>query len=132
MTIMTQGADDLDHLYTRYSCRLLAGITGLLAEIGPAAVDLDEDVAQDVWAHVAEHGLPVGRTGLDGLLAVADRIVARVRTAEHRRREVPAGLTRTAPAAPTAATRRVCPTNPRLPRTVSAASAALHTLPLAG
>ncbi|MGW4814300.1 hypothetical protein ACWEPB_22005 [Kitasatospora cineracea] len=131
-TIMPQQrADDLDHLYTRYACHLQAGVTERLAAVGPAATVLDEDVAQDVWAHVAEHGLPSGRTGLDALLAVADRIVAQVRTAEHRRREIPVGLT-LAPTTTPAARRGTCTTQLFPSATVFDAVSALRALPLAG
>ncbi|MFI8085858.1 hypothetical protein ACIF6L_34350 [Kitasatospora sp. NPDC086009] len=80
----------LDDLYTRYSCRLLATATERLAEIGPAALELDEDAVQDVWLHAAEHGLPDGLRGLDALLAILNHVVARIR---RQRRDLPAGLT---------------------------------------
>ncbi|WP_327075616.1 hypothetical protein OG196_43620 (plasmid) [Kitasatospora purpeofusca] len=82
-------AGTLDDLYTRYSCRLLAAAGERLAAFGPAGAELDEDAVQDVWLHVAEHGLPDHLRGLDALLAVLDRVVARIRD---RRRELPAGL----------------------------------------
>ncbi|WP_035875902.1 hypothetical protein, partial [Kitasatospora cheerisanensis] len=94
-TIIHHQPADLTHLYTRYACRLQAAVTELLAAIGPTAIDLDEDIAQDVWLHAAEHGLPDHLTGLDALIAIAERLTDRVRTSESRRREIPAGLTRT-------------------------------------
>ncbi|GAA1109723.1 hypothetical protein [Kitasatospora arboriphila] len=137
MNIMAPATSDLDDLYARYSARLLAAAAERLAEIGPSALDLDEDVTQDVWAHIAEHGLPDGLRGLDALLFVLDHAVARVR--RHRGREIPSGIAiparRTAHAVsrdtldtPIPGTR----TNPALPATVSAALAALHALSLAG
>ncbi|GGR04250.1 hypothetical protein [Kitasatospora griseola] len=117
-TIMHRQPADLDHLYTRYACRLQAAVTELLAEVGPTATDHDEDVTQDVWLHVAEHGLPGHLTGLDALLAIARTLTDRVRTDQTRRREIPAGLIRTATDTPAAA--RPAPAGRRRPRTTTA------------
>ncbi|MBP0453975.1 hypothetical protein J5Y04_31200 [Kitasatospora sp. RG8] len=129
----------IDDLYARYSCRLLAAATERLAAISPQAADLDEDATQDVWTHVAEHGLPDGLRGLDALLAVLDRMVARVRP---QRTEYPAGIAH--PARRTtdpvdldalADTIRVtpAPARPLRPATTSLVfDGPLRTLPLAG
>ncbi|MFJ4672807.1 hypothetical protein [Kitasatospora purpeofusca] len=132
-------AGTLDDLYTRYSCRLLAAAGERLAVLGPAAVELDEDAVQDVWLHVAEHGLPDHLRGLDALLAVLDRVVARIRC---ERRELPVGLAHLARrvAAPVdldvlADTIEVAPApaRPLRPATGSCAfDGLLRTLPLAG
>ncbi|MGA5823710.1 hypothetical protein ACPC54_38330 [Kitasatospora sp. NPDC094028] len=82
----------LHTLYARYSCRLLAAAAERLAAIGPAAVELDEDVTQEVWADVAAGHYPAGYYGLDGLLVLLDGAVRRVRAV--RAREWPAGLPR--------------------------------------
>ncbi|MFF2630862.1 hypothetical protein ACFVUN_34505 [Kitasatospora griseola] len=133
-TIMPHHPADLDHLYTRYACRLQAAVTELLAAVGPAATVLDEDIAQDVWAYVAEHGLPDGHTGLDALIVVASRLVDRVRTDQARRREIPAGLVRattnTPAARPAPASRHRSRTVTR-PRTAADALTDLRTLPTA-
>ncbi|WP_404870968.1 hypothetical protein ACI1MP_37590 (plasmid) [Kitasatospora griseola] len=135
-TIIPHRPTDLDHLYTRYACRLQAAVTELLAAVGPTATVLDEDVAQDVWLHVAEHGLPDGHTGLDALTAVASRLVDRVHTDQARRREIPAGLVRattntpTARPAPAPASRHRSRTVAH-PRTAADALTTLRTLPTA-
>ncbi|MFF8775096.1 hypothetical protein [Kitasatospora sp. NPDC015120] len=132
-------ASTLDDLYTRYSCRLLAAATERLAALGPAGADLDEDATQDVWLHVAEHGLPDHLRGLDALLAILDRMVARIRD---RRSDLPAGIAHPARrvAAPVdldalADTIDVtrAPARPLNPATSSCAfDGLLRTLPLAG
>ncbi|MFJ9447154.1 hypothetical protein ACIRRH_35690 [Kitasatospora sp. NPDC101235] len=128
---------DLDDLYHRYSGRLLAAATARLAEIGPDATQLDEDVTQDVWEAVAAGHYPTDHRGLDGLLVLLDRAVRRVRAV--RSREWPAGLPQARPhteapdlletLADQAAT---VPAQPRPLPTAASAVAALHTLPLAG
>ncbi|MFJ5927616.1 hypothetical protein ACIQF6_33975 [Kitasatospora sp. NPDC092948] len=115
-TIMHRQPDDLTHYYTRYACRLQAAVTELLAAIGPTATDLDEDLTQDVWLHVAEHGLPAHLTGLDALLTIARTLTDRVRTDQARHREVPAGLIRTTTDTPAT---RPAPANRRRPRTTT-------------
>ncbi|MFE4399099.1 MULTISPECIES: hypothetical protein [Streptomycetaceae] len=94
-TIMHDDEDTLDDLYHRYSARLLAAATERLAAIGPDATQLDEDVAQEVWAAVAAGHYPTGHYGLDGLLVLLDRAVSRVRAV--RAREWPAGLPQARP-----------------------------------
>ncbi|WP_331730888.1 hypothetical protein OHV05_37615 (plasmid) [Kitasatospora sp. NBC_00070] len=131
MDIISQRTTVLDDLYTRYSCRLLAAVTERLVAVGPTAIVLDEDVTQDVWTYLAEHGLPWARTSLEALLEIADRMVGRVRRDQARQQEFPAGLTRTIPTSPTDRT-----SNGRaaivLPARVSDAVTALAALPLAG
>ncbi|WBP91976.1 hypothetical protein [Kitasatospora cathayae] len=128
----------IDDLYTRYSCRLLAAATERLAAISPSAVELDEDVTQDVWTHAVEYGLPDGMRGLDALLFLLDHMVAR---ASRQRREHTAGIAR--PARRTADpidldaladTIRVAPApaRPLCPATASRAFDGLRDLPLAG
>ncbi|MDH6709856.1 hypothetical protein P3T27_006605 [Kitasatospora sp. MAA19] len=92
MTPIISHEDTLLDLYTRYSCRLLAAATECLAEIGPDATSLDEDITQDVWEAVAAGHYPDGRRGLDGLLDLLDSAVRRVRAA--RVRQWPTGLPR--------------------------------------
>ncbi|MFJ6384670.1 hypothetical protein ACIQI7_32270 [Kitasatospora sp. NPDC092039] len=94
-TIMHDDEDTTLDLYHRYSARLLAAATERLAAIGTDATQLDEDVAQDVWAAVAAGGYPAGHRGLDGLLVLLDRAVGRVR--DVRSREWPAGLPQARP-----------------------------------
>ncbi|MFD4904168.1 hypothetical protein [Kitasatospora purpeofusca] len=132
-------AGTLDDLYARYSCRLLAAAGERLAAFGPAGAELDEDAMQEVWLHVAEHGLPEHLRGLEALLAVLDRVVARIRDW---RREFPAGLAHPARrvAAPVdldvlAGTVDVtrAPARPLRPATGSCAfDGLLRALPLAG
>ncbi|MEV8099439.1 hypothetical protein [Kitasatospora sp. NPDC085879] len=136
-TSASNHSNDLDDLYVRYSGRLLAAAAERLAEIGPGAVDLDEDLTQDVWAHIAEHSLPDGLRGLDALLLLLDHMVARVR--RHRTRELPSGIAiparRTAHAVNRDTLNTLVPgarTTPQLPATVSDALAVLRVLPLAG
>lgn len=129
-------APDLDDLYTRYASRLLAAAAEQLAEISPAAADLDEDLAEDlaeqVWGAVEAGHYPDGRRGLDGLLVLLRDKVRRVRSrataASDASREAVIDLDDLADTAPAAAIRTLRP----LPATVSAAVASLRTLPLAG
>ncbi|MER8103873.1 hypothetical protein [Kitasatospora sp. NPDC094016] len=125
-------------LYTRYSCRLLAAAAERLAEIGPGAAQLDEDVTQDVWAAVAAGHYPTDHRGLDGLLVLLDHAVRRVRAV--RVREWPAGLPRTRPRAESPdlleeveeVADRTVPAQPRPLPTAASTIATLHTLLLAG
>ncbi|MEU9044552.1 MULTISPECIES: hypothetical protein [unclassified Kitasatospora] len=130
------GSGTIDDLYARYSCRLMAAATERLAEISPSAVELDEDVTQDVWTHVLEHGLPDELRGLEALLALLDHAVDQVRRG---RREFAAGVAlparRTADPVDLEAladTVRVphAPTRPAI--TSLAFDGLLRTLPLAG
>ena len=127
---------DLDDLYARYSGRLLAAAAEQLAEISPAAADLDEDLAEDlaeqVWGDVAAGLYPDGACGLDGLLILLRDKVRRVRVralaASRALREAVIDLDDLADTAPATGIRTLRP----LPATVSAAVAAIRALPLAG
>ncbi|WP_380286563.1 hypothetical protein [Kitasatospora purpeofusca] len=124
-------ADDLDELYGRYSGRLLVAAAAELAGISPAAVDLDEDLADAVWDDVAAGSWPDGARGLDGLLVLLRDKVRQVRAravaVSEAVREVVIDLDDLADTEP-APTGVVRP----LPVTVSAAVATLRSLPLAG
>ncbi|MFB7675262.1 hypothetical protein ACFC26_28010 [Kitasatospora purpeofusca] len=122
---------DLDDLYTRYAGQLLAAAAEELADLGPGAADLDEDLADAVWDDVAAGRYPEGARGLDGLLVLlrdkVGRVRARAAAASEAVREVVIDLDDLADTAP-APTGVVRP----LPVTVSAAVATLRALPLAG
>lgn len=124
-------SSDFDELYGRYSARLLVLAAEHLAEISPAAADLDEHLADAVWDDVAAGLYPVGARGLDGLLILLRDKVRRVRAravaASRALREVVIDLDDLDTAPGTA-----IPTARPLPITVSAAVAALRALPLAG
>lgn len=131
-TAETPGTADFDELYGRYSTALLVAAAEQLAEISPAATDLDEDLAEAVWDDVAAGLYPSGARGLAGLLLMLRDKVRRVRTralaASRAIREVLIDLDDLADTAiPTA-----IPTARPLPATVSAAVAALRALPIAG
>ncbi|MER5353418.1 hypothetical protein ABT093_24170 [Kitasatospora sp. NPDC002551] len=123
--------DDLDELYGRYAGRLLVAAAEQLAEISPAAADLDEDLADAVWDDVAAGLYPDDARGLDGLLVLLAEKVRRVRTrataASEAVRSVVIDLDDLAGTEPVPAG-VVRP----LPVTVSAAVATLRALPLAG
>ncbi|MER6364444.1 hypothetical protein [Kitasatospora sp. NPDC001527] len=123
--------DDLDELYGRYASRLLVAAAEQLADISPAAADLDEDLADAVWADVAAGLYPDDARGLDGLLLLLPEKIARVRArsvaATRAIRDVVIDLDDLADTEP-ASTGVVRP----LPATVSAAVATLRSLPLAG
>ncbi|MFE7194011.1 hypothetical protein [Kitasatospora sp. NPDC057541] len=127
----TTAADDLDELYGRYASRLLVAAAEQLADISPAAADLDEDLADAVWDDVAAGLYPDENRGLDGLLVLLRDKVRRVRArslaASEAVREVVIDLDDLADTEP-APTGVVRP----LPVTVAAAIATLRTLPLAG
>ncbi|MFJ2781558.1 hypothetical protein [Kitasatospora sp. NPDC087315] len=139
-TIMAPTAPDLEDLYTRYSGRLLAAATERLAAISPAAIDLDEDITQEVWLAVAAGHYPTGRHGLDGLIALLDSAVRKVRAVrarEHtagiahpaRRTATPVDLDALAETTPVVP----APARPLRPAVSSHAFAGLlGTLPLAG
>ncbi len=122
---------DFDELYGRYSVRLLAAAAEQLAEISPAAADLDEDLADAVWEAVEAGHYPDGARGFAGLLvllrAKVRRIRARSAAASEAIREVVIDLDDAADEPVTTIT-----TIRPLPATVSAAVAALRALPLAG
>lgn len=115
---------DFDDLYGRYSTALLAAAAEQLAQISPAAVDLDEELAEQVWETVADGGYPAGHRGLSGLLALLRQLVRRVRAraaaATEAIREVVIDLDELADA-----DARTIATTPALPATVSAAVRAL-------
>ncbi|GLW73692.1 hypothetical protein Kpho02_59900 [Kitasatospora phosalacinea] len=124
-----QTATDLDDLYARYAGRLRNEAAEQLAAI--TTVDLAEDLVEQVWEDVSGDLYPEGRRGLDGLLVLLRDKLRTVRTraaaASRAIREVvidPDDLD-DAPAASISTLRP-------LPATVSAAVAALRTLPLAG
>ncbi|MFF7459108.1 hypothetical protein [Kitasatospora sp. NPDC008115] len=127
----TTAAADLDELYGRYAGRLLVAAAEQLADISPAAADLDEDLADAVWDDVAAGLYPDENRGLEGLLVLLRDKVRRVRTratvASEAVREVVIDLDDLADTGP-ASTGAVRP----LPVTVSAAVATLRSLPLAG
>ncbi|MFJ7250144.1 hypothetical protein ACIQWA_36670 [Kitasatospora sp. NPDC098652] len=127
-----QATPDLDDLYTRYAGRLLVAAAEQLAEINPAAADLDEDLAEAVWEDVEAGNYPDEARGFAGLMILLRDKVRRVRTrsaaASQAIREVVIDLDELADTAPATAIPTVRP----LPATVSAAVAALRTLPLAG
>ncbi|MET8704360.1 hypothetical protein ABZW10_36725 [Kitasatospora sp. NPDC004723] len=138
MTMMALAVDiphlaveDLDELYGRYAGRLLVAAAEQLADISPAASDLDEDLADAVWDDVAAGLYPDESRGLDGLLVLLADKVRRIRTrslaASEAVREVVIDLDDLADTEP-APTGVVRP----LPVTVSAAVATLRSLPLAG
>ncbi|MEU8927011.1 hypothetical protein AB0D10_39850 [Kitasatospora sp. NPDC048545] len=122
---------DFDELYGRYAVRLLAAAAEQLAEISPAAADLDEDLADAVWDAVEAGHYPEGRRGFAGLLVLLRDKVRRVRArsiaASEAIREVVIDLDDIADEPVTVLT-----TVRPLPATVSAAVAALRALPLAG
>ncbi|MFE2727074.1 hypothetical protein [Kitasatospora sp. NPDC059327] len=122
---------DFDDLYGRYSTALLVAAAAQLADIGPAATDLDEDLAHAVWDAVAAGRYPEDARGLDGLLILlrdrVRRVSARAAAATQALREVVIDLDDLADTEP-APVGVVRP----LPVTVSAAIATLHSLPLAG
>ncbi|MFJ2191597.1 hypothetical protein ACIOJE_27310 [Kitasatospora sp. NPDC087861] len=122
---------DLDDLYTRYAGRLRAAAAEQLADITPAAADLDEDLADAVWDDVATGHYPDDARGLDGLLILlrdkVRRVRARAAAASRAIREVVIDLDDLADE-PITAIRTIRP----LPATVSSAVADLRTLPLAG
>ncbi len=126
-----RSTDDLDDLYGRYSVRLLTAAAEQLAEISPAAADLDEDLAEAVWEDVAAGRYPDGARGLAGLLLLlrdkVRRVQARSAVASEALRQVLIDLDDVADE-PVTTIRTVRP----LPATVSAAVAALRSLPLAG
>jgi len=134
-TIMAPAANpttpDLDDLYARYAGRLLVAAAEELAEISPAAADLDEDLAEAVWEDVEAGHYPDEARGFAGLLILLRDKVRRVRArsaaASRALREVVIDLDDLADGSVTA-----IPTVRPLPATVSAAVAALRTLPLAG
>ncbi len=123
---------DFDDLYGRYSTRLLAAAAEQLAEINPAAADLDEDLAEQVWGDVAAGLYPDGARGLDGLLILlrdkVRRVRARALAASRALREAVIDLDDLADTAQATGIRTLRP----LPATVSAAAAAIRALPLAG
>ena len=123
---------DFDDLYGRYAGRLRAAAAELLAEISPASVDLDEDLAEQVWDAVAAGLYPDGARGLDGLLILLRDKVRTVRVralaATGAIREVVLDLDDLADIEPATGIRTLRP----LPATVSAAVATLRSLPLAG
>ncbi|MET9403940.1 hypothetical protein [Kitasatospora sp. NPDC002965] len=127
--------DDLDDLYGRYSVRLLAAAAEQLAALGPAAADLDEDLADAVWDDVAAGLYPDGARGLDGLLVLLRDRVRQVRVralaASEALREVVIDLDDLADLADTEPHAMIRTVRP-LPATVSAAVATLRALPLAG
>ncbi|MFE2412309.1 hypothetical protein ACFXDE_28575 [Kitasatospora sp. NPDC059408] len=131
-TAETAGTTDFDELYGRYSTALLVAAAEQLAEINPAATDLDEDLADAVWDDVAAGLYPSGACGLDGLLVLlrdkARKVRARAAAASRAIREVVIDLDDLADTAPVTA----IPTARPLPATVSNAVADLRTLPLAG
>ncbi|MEU4301948.1 hypothetical protein [Kitasatospora aureofaciens] len=135
-TIMAPAAHratpDLDDLYTRYAGRLLVAAAEQLAEISPAAADLNEDLAEAVWEDVEAGNYPDEARGFAGLLILLRGKVRQVRTrsaaASQAIREVVIDLDDLADTAPATAIPTVRP----LPATVSAAVADLRTLPLAG
>ncbi|MFE2178955.1 hypothetical protein [Kitasatospora sp. NPDC059462] len=122
---------DLDELYGRYAGRLLVAAAEQLADISPAAADLDEDLADAVWDDVAAGLYPDDTRGLEGLLVLLAEKVRRVRArsvaASEAVRSVVIDLDDLADTEP-ASTGVVRP----LPVTVSAAVTALRVLPLAG
>ena len=122
---------DFDELYGRYAGRLLVAAAEQLAAISPAAADLDEDLAEQVWDDVAAGLYPEGRRGLDGLLVLLRGKVRQVRArsaaATDAIREVVIDLDDLADELATGI-RTLRP----LPATVSNAVAALRALPLAG
>ncbi|MFE4356144.1 hypothetical protein [Kitasatospora sp. NPDC056800] len=128
----TAGTTDYDELYGRYSSRLLVAAAEHLADINPAATDLDEDLAAAVWTDVAAGLYPDHARGLDGLLILLHTKVRRVRqrstAAAHAIRQAVIDLDDLADTPPVTA----IPTPRPLPTTVSAAVAALRTLPIAG
>ncbi|MER8188210.1 hypothetical protein [Kitasatospora sp. NPDC094015] len=121
---------DFDDLYGRYATALLVAAGEQLAEISPAAADLDEDLAEAVWEDVAAGRYPEGRRGLAGLLVLLRDKVRRVRSralaATEAIREAVIDLDDLATAGTAILTLRP------LPATVSAAVTALRALPLAG
>ncbi|MFE7524690.1 hypothetical protein ACFU7Y_03100 [Kitasatospora sp. NPDC057542] len=131
-TAETTGTADFDDLYGRYSTALRVAAAEQLAEISPAAADLDEDLADAVWDDVAAGLYPTGTRGLDGLLLMlrdkVRRVRARAAAATSAIREVVIDLDDLADTAPVTA----IPTARPVPAAVSAAVAALRTLPLAG
>ncbi|MFD5433728.1 hypothetical protein ACFWJ4_16455 [Kitasatospora sp. NPDC127067] len=128
----TVGTADFDELYGRYSTALLVAAAEQLAEISPAATDLDEDLAEAVWDDVAAGLYPSGARGFAGLLLMlrdkVRRVRARAAAASRAIREVVIDLDDLADTAPATA----IPTARVLPATVSAAVAALRALPIAG
>ncbi|WP_371484860.1 hypothetical protein [Kitasatospora sp. NBC_00315] len=131
-TLASNPNTDFDELYGRYSTRLLAAAAEQLADIAPAAADLDEDLADAVWDDVAAGLYPEGRRGLDGLLVLLRDKVRQVRVralaASRAVREVVIDLDDLASSEPATGIRTLRP----LPATVSAAVATLRALPLAG
>ncbi|MFD9592036.1 hypothetical protein ACFWA9_04665 [Kitasatospora sp. NPDC059973] len=122
---------DYDELYGRYAGRLLAAAAEQLAEISPAAADLDEDLADAVWEAVEAGHYPDGTRGFTGLLILlrdkARRVRARSTAATEAIREVLIDLDELADE-PVTTIATIQP----LPATVSAAVAAIRALPLAG
>ncbi|MFJ5122968.1 hypothetical protein [Kitasatospora sp. NPDC088548] len=120
---------DFDELYGRYASRLLVAAAEQLAEISPAATDLDEELAAQVWDDVAAGLYPSGARGFTGLLLLlrdkARQVRARAAAASRAIREVVIDLDDLAGTERNTAIATVRP----LPATVSAAVAAL---PLAG
>ena len=125
-------APDLDDLYDRYAGRLRAAAAEQLAAISPAAADLDEDLAEQVWDDVAAGLYPEDRRGLDGLLILLRDKVRTVRVralaATEAIRQVVIDLDDLADTEPATGIRTLRP----LPATVSNAVATLRSLPLAG
>ncbi|MGW2401788.1 hypothetical protein ACWCYY_35065 [Kitasatospora sp. NPDC001664] len=119
---------DFDDLYGRYSTALLAAAAEQLAAISPAATDLDEELADQVWDAVEAGHYPDGHRGLDGLLVLLRQLVRRVRAraaaATQAIRSVVIDLDLLADA-----DTRTIATTPALPATVSAA---VRYLALAG
>ncbi|MCX5216155.1 hypothetical protein OG689_44275 [Kitasatospora sp. NBC_00240] len=122
---------DFDELYGRYAGRLLAAAAEQIAAIAPAAADLDEDLAEQVWDAVEAGHYPEGRRGLEGLLVLlrdkVRRVRARAAAASDAIREAVIDLDDIADE-PVSVIGTLRP----LPATVSAAVATLRALPLAG
>ncbi|MFD8597490.1 hypothetical protein ACFV1L_21050 [Kitasatospora sp. NPDC059646] len=131
-TIMHRHAPDLDAMYDRYAGRLRAAAAEQLAAISPAAADLGEDLAEQVWDDVAAGRYPEGRRGLDGLLALLLDKVGSVRrraaASIEAIREVVIDLDDLTDTEPSAS---VTTLRPPLPAVVSAAVADLRVLPTA-